>query len=152
MKRFGKYTMERQLKKIYLAILLPAATGFVLVYAAKMLDIYQLPVARAHALMPPVLFILSAAFAVAAPTFYRAYFAHKHRHRSAVREEELVRMEGRSIAMVMVAPYLALLAYGLNLPRFHFCGTVIMGLYAVYYFYPSKKRLRFQKRLYRVKP
>ena len=143
--------MDRQLKKIYLALLLPSAAGFALVYSSRMLDFFDMPVFRLPALVPQLVFIFSVLFAVALPTLYRSYFAHKQRNRTRVSEKELATMEARTIVLVMAAPYLALLAYGLNLPRFHFCGTVLMGLYALYYFYPSRKRLTFQKRLYRVK-
>jgi len=142
--------MDKQLKKIYVSLLLPSAAGFVLIYGAKMLGFFDLPIFRLPALVSPVIFILSVTFAVALPTFYRSYFSHQQRHRSSISEGDLARMEGNSIVMVMVAPYLALLAYFLDLPCFHLCGTILMGLYAVYYFYPSKRRLAFQKRLYRV--
>jgi len=142
--------MDRQLKKMYLSLLLPAASGFVFVYSAKMLGFFNTPAYRLHSFVPPLVFIVAALFAIALPIFYRSYFAHTHRHRIRVSTKELASMELHTLAMVMTAPYLALLAYGLNLPRFHLCGTILMALYAAYYFYPSRKRLDFQKKLYRI--
>ena len=142
--------MDRQLKKHYLFLLLPAAIGFALVCGAKVLGYYLVPEFQVHALVPALVFILAGVFAIALPIFYRSYFAHIHRHRIQVSAKELVRMELHTIALIMTAPYLALLAYGLNLPRFHLCGTILIALYGVYYFYPSKKRMDFQKKLYRI--
>ena len=142
--------MERHLKKHYLFLLLPAAIGFVLIYSAKMLGYYLVPEFRSHALVPALVFISAGLFAIALPIYYRSYFAHMHRHRIRVSAKELANMELHTIALIMTAPYLALLAYGLNLPRFHLYGTILMALYAVYYFYPSRKRLDFQKKLYRI--
>jgi len=142
--------MDRQLKKHYVFLLLPAAMGFILVYSAKMLGYYLVPKFQAHALVPALVFILAGLFAIALPIFYRSYFAHIHRHRIRVSAKELASMELHTIALIMAAPYLALLAYGFNLPRFHLCGTLLIAFYAVYYFYPSKKRMDFQKKLYRI--
>jgi len=142
--------MDRKLRNIYLSLLLPSVAGFTLVYVAKMLGFFNRSAFQTHSFMPPIVFILTALFAIALPIFYRSYFAHIHRHRIRVSAKELESMETRTIALVMLAPYLALLAYGLNLPRFHLCGTILMALYAVYYFYPSRKRLDNQMKLYRI--
>jgi hypothetical protein len=50
----------------------------------------------------------------------------------------------------MATPYVALIAQILQLPRFHLGGTIIMALYAVYYYYPSKRRIEFERRVFRV--
>ena len=142
--------MDRHLKKRYFSLLLPSAAGFALLYLSKMTDFLPTPVLRLHALVPSITFILAALFAVALPILYRSYFAHNHRHRIRVSARELTNLESRTIALVMAAPYLALFAYAVNLPRFHLCGIILMALYAVYYFYPSRKRLNQQKRIYRI--
>jgi hypothetical protein len=51
----------------------------------------------------------------------------------------------------MITPYLALPACLFELPKFHFTGTVLMALYAAYYYYPSKKRVDFDRRIFRVR-
>jgi hypothetical protein len=45
----------------------------------------------------------------------------------------------------------SLIAQILQLPRFHLAGTIIMALYALYYYYPSKRRIDFERRIFRVK-
>jgi uncharacterized membrane protein len=142
--------MDRQLRKRYLFLLLPAATGFVFVYSTRKLGFFNTPSFQHHAFVPSFIFILAALFAIALPNFYRSRFAHVHRHRIRVSAKELTTMELRTISLVMTALYLALLAYGLNLPRFHLYGTILMALYAVYYFYPSRQKLDVQKKMYRI--
>jgi hypothetical protein len=51
----------------------------------------------------------------------------------------------------MATPYVALIAQILQLPRFHLAGTIVMALYAVYYYYPSMRRIEFDRRVFRVK-
>ena len=142
--------MDRRLKKLYFSLLLPSAAGFAFLYLTKLTDLFPTPVLRLHALVPLITFILAALFAIGLPILYRSYFAHNHRHRIRVSASELASLESRTIALVMTAPYLALFAYAVNLPRFHLCGIILMAFYAVYYFYPSRKRLDHQKKLYRI--
>jgi len=62
-----------------------------------------------------------------------------------------LKFERNLLYIAMTTPYVGLIAQILQLPRFHLAGTIIMGLYAVYYYYPSKKRLDFERRIFRVK-
>lgn len=142
--------MDKQLKKKYLMLLLPSLAGFACIYSARRLGLVDISAIRLPHMVPPMIFILSVAFAVAFPIFYRSLFAHQRRHRLSISEKDLHRLEGNSIFLVMVTPYLALLAYLFELPQFHRCGTILMALYAIYYFYPSTKRLTFQKKIFRV--
>src|SRR5660397_211698 len=94
--------------------------------------------------------VLAFAFGVALPILHRTLFVSRTRGRKHVTAEELLRFEELNLRIAMVAPYLALAAYVLGIPRFHFFGTVIASLYAVYYFYPSDKRDRFERKVFRV--
>jgi hypothetical protein len=142
--------MDKQLKKKYVMLLLPSVAGFASIYGAKKLGLVDISAIQLPGMVPPIVFILSVAFAVALPIFYRSFFAHQRRHRLSISENDLLRLEGNSIFLVMVTPYLALLACLFELPLFHRCGTILMALYAIYYFYPSAKRLAFQKKIFRV--
>jgi hypothetical protein len=142
--------MHRQLKKKYVILLLPSVAGLAFIYGTKKIGLVDISATQLPGMVPPMVFILSVAFAVALPIFYRSCFAHRRRHCLSVSEKDLFSLEGNSIFLVMVTPYLALLAYLFELPRFHQCGTILMALYAVYYFYPSKRRLAFQLKIFRV--
>ncbi|CAB1058248.1 hypothetical protein D1BOALGB6SA_3004 [Olavius sp. associated proteobacterium Delta 1] len=54
------------------------------------------------------------------------------------------------IYVVMITPYFALAAYLLQMLRFYSSGAILMGLYAVYYFYPSQTRIAFDRRITRA--
>jgi hypothetical protein len=99
----------------------------------------------------PSIFILCVVLPIALPAFYRALFAHRKRNKKKVSEAELIKFEKRIIHMALVTPYLALAAYTLELSRFYVSGAILMGLYAIYYFFPSKKRLALDQRIFRVK-
>ena len=90
-------------------------------------------------------------FSIALPIFFRTLFAHNVRQEKSISETDLLRFERTFLCIALVTPYIALAGYILELPRFHLGGTVIMALYAVYYYYPSERRIRFEKRIFRVK-
>lgn len=142
--------MHHQLKTIYSVILSPALACFIAVCVLRQIyppmDISM----QARAFIAPMIFILSAVFAVAGPILYRSFFAHSHRHVHEVPPEALFIFERNLTGMTLVTPYLALIAYFLQLPRFYLAAILLMALYAVYYTYPSHKRISFDEKIFRT--
>jgi len=66
-------------------------------------------------------------------------------------EGDWLKFERNLLYIAMLTPYIGLIAQILQLPRFHLAGTIVMTLYAVYYYYPSMRRLEFDRRVFRVK-
>ena len=143
--------MARDITKTYFLLLIPAVLGVVFVHIAKSYHLFSLSPIRFLHIVSPLIFILSVVFAMALPIFLRTVFSHKVRHQQSVSEAEWIRFERQFLYIALITPYLALLAYLFNLPKFHFAGTVLMALYAIYYYYPSKKRIEFERRIFRVK-
>ena len=142
--------MSKKLKKVYLTLLLPSIFGFTIAGGAKAYDIIDIGSANFIEIVGPIIFILCIALAIAFPIFYRTLFAHKRRDLKCVSEKELLYFERTLINVVMITPYLALIAYFLELPRFYTASAILIGLYAVYYFYPSKTRIAYERRIFRA--
>jgi len=142
--------MSKELKKVYLTLLLPSISGFALACWAKTYDFIEINSLDFIAIAGPLIFILGIVLAIAFPIFYRALFAHKNRDLINVSEKQLLNFERTLIYVVMITPYLALTAYLLELPRFYTASAVLIGLYAVYYFYPSKTRIAFDRKIFRA--
>ena len=142
--------MHSRLKKIYYSLLGPAIAGFIALGVVR--SIQQPFVLPAHlvAVIAPAIFILAVVFAVAGPILFRSFFAHRQRNHSRVSQSKLFRFERTLIGISMVAPYLALAAWFLQLPRFHLVGILLLTFYAVYYHYPSNKRITFDRKIFRV--
>lgn len=143
--------MVSGLRKIYFAFLIPAAVGFLILYAIKTLDLLSWEQVRPPQVIGISIFILSFFFAIALPIFMRALFAHKIRDRKSIGADELAVFERNLISTAMVTPYLSLLAYFLELPGFYFSGSFIAALYGAYYYFPSNKRIDFEKKIFRAK-
>jgi hypothetical protein len=143
--------MTHDLKRTYFTLLLPAVAGFIAVFALQHFQLVSFNIPQIPPILYPIIFIASVCFAVALPIFYRTVFANKRRHQTRTAEEDWLRFERNLLYIAMATPYVALIAQVLRLPRFHLGGTIIMALYAVYYYYPSKRRLKFERRIFRVK-
>ncbi|RLA92827.1 MAG: hypothetical protein DRG83_21900 [Deltaproteobacteria bacterium] len=143
--------MEARLKKLYFILLIPAIAGFVVAWIAKTIFKARTSVALDFPLIAPLLFVLAIAFGVAFPILWRTLFVNKNRNRKQVTEAELLKFERGTLYIALLAPYFCLAAFFFQISQFHFYGTVLASLYAVYYFYPSQKRISFEKRIFRAK-
>jgi hypothetical protein len=143
--------MTHDLKRTYFSLLLPAVAGFVGVFVLRHFRIVSWNGPQFPAAIPPVIFIVAVCFAVALPTFYRSLFASRMRRQTHTAEGDMLKFERNLLYITIITPYLGLIAQILQLPRFHLAGTILLALYAVYYYYPSIRRIEFDRRVFRVK-
>jgi len=142
--------MADELKKNYFMFLVPSILGFGLACWAKACDVVAIRSADLIPIAGPLILVLCIVLAIGFPIFYRSLFAHQSRDLIKVSEIKLLQFEGTLIKVTMITPYLALAAFLLGLPRFYTAGALLMGLYAVYYFYPSKRRIALDRRIFRA--
>ena len=142
--------MAGELKKIYFMLLIPAVAALLSVYAGRKLGLIPLLQNISINVIAPCIFIFSVLFAIALPVFLRSLFAHRVRHQKRVSQAALIKFERKLLFVSLLTPYFILPAYLLDFPGFYFSTTVLLALYAAYYFYPSRKRIQFEKRIFRV--
>lgn len=140
-----------ELRKTYFFLFVPVVVGLVVIYLAKKYKFLTLDHIAFLNVVAALTFLLAVVFAIGLPIFIRSLFAHKMRDRTHVSREELIKFERTLIIISMVTPYLTLIGYLLEFPRFYFSGIVLTALYAIYYYYPSEKRIQFERRIFRVK-
>ena len=143
--------MEARLKKLYFTLLIPAIVGFVIAGLARVILRPKTYVADNFPQLAPLLFVLAVASGVAFPILWRTLFANKNRNRKQISEEELLKFERGTLYIALLAPYFCLAGFFLGISQFHFYGTVLASFYATYYFYPSQKRISYEKRIFRAK-
>lgn len=142
--------MHEQLQRSYhrqMLLVLVAFVAAMLVRALHLIDPGRWTDAPEAALW---FFILSIALAAAAPVFLRALFAHRIRQAKSVSKAVFFRFQNRLIRTALMTPYLALAVCLMEMPRFYQAGIVLATLYALYYSYPSKRRIDFDRRVFRV--
>ena len=143
--------MREQLKKTYFRLLIPALIGFLITWLNRELKLFAMEQQPAGEIFVVAVFVLSLVLAVAAPIFMRTLFAHRQKENTAVAEEQFIRFETNLIRIALLTPYFSLVAYFYSFPEFYLVGSFLAGLYAVYYFYPSQRRISFEKRIFRVR-
>ena len=143
--------MTGALKRTYFTFLAPAGLGLIVLQCAHGLDLFAIGEVKFIPVIAPLVFVLSVLFAVALPILLRTLFAHKNRNQINTSEVDLIQFERRLIYIISIPPYLALTACLLELPLFYTAGTALATLYAVYYYYPSQKRIQFDRRIFRVR-
>jgi hypothetical protein len=133
-------------------MLAPAILGFVVVILVRRFSAPDMGAVKTlQWLTAPVLFALSFAFGIAFPILFRTLFVHKNRHEKGISEDVLFKFERNTLYIALVAPYIALAGFFLEIPRFHLVGALLACFYAVYYFYPSRKRIQYERRIFRAK-
>jgi hypothetical protein len=143
--------MYYRLKKIYLGFLAPAIVGFIAFYAMRSYGLPNYFQGQQMAFVAPAIFLMAILCTVAGPIFYRSLFAYKQRLLLSVPRSTLFKFERNLTCMTLVSVYLALASCFLQLPRFYRVATLLTAIYAVYYHYPSKRRIAFDQRLFRVR-
>ena len=143
--------MVDELRRTYIVLLIPAIVGFIFLFVAKKFHLIHIGPFKFHEFLGPSLFIASVLLAIALPILFRTLFAHKVRHQKSVSETDLLKFERIFLYIALLTPYVTFIAYFFELPRFYCAGTVLMALYAVYYYYPSERRIKFEKRIFRVR-
>ncbi len=143
--------MLGSLKKTFWMVLAPAGALLLLAGLARSAGIGPPAALTLPAFVPPLLFVLSAVFAIALPVFWRTLFAHRMQHQQVVSEPVWIQFERRLIVIALVSAYLLIPAMWWAFDDFYFLGMALMALYAGYYFYPSRRRIQFDRRLFRVR-
>ncbi len=142
--------MERHLKIIYVRWLVAIAFVWVTLRVTQHLNPgFSVPL-QAGVSGGPVVFILTAACALAGPILYRTLFAHGKRKHARIAADALFIFERNLIFIGLAALGLAMLADILVVPFFYRSGSLLMALYVVYCVFPSGKRLMLDRRLFRV--
>ncbi len=144
--------MQSRLRRVYVALLAPAVALFAALYVVRKLELVDTGAIRAaHPMLGMGIFFLAAVFGVAAPLLLRTFFVYKHRTAQYIEEKELERFEGQLLQVSLVTPYLAVLAAFFEIRTVYFAMTVLAAFYALYYFYPSEKRVSYEKKIFRVR-
>ena len=144
--------MYKALKKKYYYIVVPAIVIAILLIIFKQNNILQVTsTSFVVNTISPVIFILTALFAIAFPVLHRTIFNNGIKELKSITTDKFYRYQNQLLYVIAFTPYLVLIAYVLHLPQFFFGGTALFSLYALYFYYPSEKRIRNEKLIYRVK-
>jgi hypothetical protein len=101
-------------------------------------------------IMPIIVFVGSATTGLGLTIFYRSYFANLNRSRKSISKAEFIKFEKNLIMLALLPVYFSLFGVLQKIPEFYQYFSILVALYAAYYYYPSAKRLKLDRRIFRV--
>ncbi len=144
--------MTASLKKTYITALVPVVLIIVIMgILEKGFSISLIPVIRVPVYFSPMIFVAAALTALAIPLLLRTLFARKAALENKVNPASFFRFQKQLVISAMLTPYLGIMALVLEIQKFYISATLLMALYAVYYYYPSQRRIDFDKRIFRIR-
>jgi len=143
--------MMEYLKRIYLRLLIPALAGFISVSLLKRYGIVIPEKFNPSKILSAGILIISSITALAGPVFIRAVFANSVKGKKLTQEDKFLAFEKNLIRLALITPYCCIAAYIFDLTSFYMAAVFLLTLYSLYYFYPSERRIKFERRIFRVK-
>jgi predicted neutral ceramidase superfamily lipid hydrolase len=95
---------------------------------------------------------LSALTAIALPILYRSYFVDQVKGRKKLAINEFLAFEQKTISIALATPFLLALAILTGMNRTTLVMITFFTLYAIYFFYPSSKKVEFEMKFFRIIP
>ncbi|MCD4741515.1 MAG: hypothetical protein K8R67_03390 [Desulfobacteraceae bacterium] len=138
------------LKKYYFKLISLTISLFIILGATKILHLPTFHTLNAPSFFPTLFFVLSAITAIAGPLFLRTLFAHFMRDKKNVSIDSFKKFQKGLISISMLTPFFAFIAVVCEFEKFYSASIIILSLYAIYYYFPSKKRIVFDKKIFRI--
>jgi len=142
--------IRKELLKQYWQMLIPA---LVLLLVAKWAIDYRIIIVKQFAgfrVFEVSVFVLAVGFSLAFPVLYRMLFINKIKDRKYLPASVFLQYQKNSLLLVMVSPYLAVISALFRFSSFYFFAVILFALYGCYYYFPSQKKIDFEKRMFRV--
>ncbi len=142
---------KKELNKYFWQILTPAvililfSEGLKVIGAGVELD------ARLSYEISVVVFVLAALTALGIPLVIRLLFVKKVKELKQVDSRAWLHYEKQSILYALLTSYLFFVASVLQFSNFFYASIFLLALYAGYYYFPSDKRVAFEKKIFRIK-
>jgi hypothetical protein len=142
--------MKKELLKHYLKVNLPPGIVFAVIYilGKHNSNIYF---SADHNWIPVVLLMAAVFFAIVLPLWYRILFVRKKQGQKATEKNEFLRFEKKFLTFASVSIYILIAGYMTGLSKIPVSVMLLLVLYALYYYFPSEKRIEREKAIFKVK-
>lgn len=147
----AQMSIRQNLKNTYFKLLIPVIAVLGVIYLIKLFGLLEATQIEFIRFISILFFILAAVSSLALPIFYRTLFVSRLKNKKTISLNEFLEFEKKIIIISMLTPYIIIIPLIFNFPGFYFGGIILFALYAAYYFYPSEKRVEFEKKLFRIK-
>ena len=142
--------MLSDLQKHYLKLIAPSISLFLIFGASEIFHFSDFNKLTPPSFFPVLFFILSSITAIAGPLFLRSLFAHFMRDEKQVATDSFIKFEKGLISISMLTPFFAFIAIVCEFDKFYSASIILLSLYSIYYYFPAKKRIDFDKKIFRT--
>ena len=141
--------MQKKLLRHYLIINLPGIAAFIILYILVKFHVnIFFPVQQGW--VQVIMMIASGLFAVVLPLWYRILFVNRMKGKANTGKPRFMQFERDFLALASVSVYILVAGFILALPRIPLSVMVLFVIYALYFYFPSEKRIRSEKKMFRV--
>jgi hypothetical protein len=142
--------LTKLFQRWYLVVLTPACLSMAGLALAKTMGIELTPLEAGR---PVTIFLLVAAglLAFALPLWLRILFARSQTGKAGVELDRFISFEKRFILVAMLATYMVPLGYLCKISQVPLFWIMLFALYAGYYYFPSRKRINLELKIFRVR-
>ena len=142
-------SIKNKLLKTYLFLLFPVIILIAILYLLKYLNVdFGFESSKIVAI---ILITVAALSSVGLPIFYRTWFINKVKDMKSVSPDALIDFEKKSMFIAFITPYVLCLSIILNIAQIYITIVSFLSIYSAYYFFPSEKKITFEKKLFRTK-
>jgi hypothetical protein len=141
--------MQKKLLRHYLTINLPGIASFIILYILVKFHVnIFLPVQKGW--VQVVMMIASGLFAVVLPLWYRILFVNRMKGKANTDKHRFIQFERDFLTLASVSVYILVAGFILAMPRIPLAVMVLFVIYALYFYFPSEKRIRSEKKIFKV--
>jgi len=143
--------MRLNLKKFYFVFVLPFFFLMILLFIIQKLGV-QIVIYESSKMISFVFLILSVLFAFVVPLWYRLTFLKSWQDKEIeLNRREFLNFEKNYMILPLITPYIIIVSYVFGVSKIPMGVIAIIGIYSVYYYYPSKRRYNLEKRIFNIK-
>lgn len=142
--------IKKELQNFFRQMLIPALLLIIFSELTKKSFHFDLSGFLAKEIIEPLVFVFSTVSALAAPVLFRLKFIKKVKDKNKIDRSVFLNFEKQTLFIVLITPYFFFIASCLRFSTFYYLSIFLFSLYAGYYYYPSIKRLNFERRLFRI--
>lgn len=141
--------MQKKLLRHYLRMNLPAVAAFIILYILVKFHVnIFFPVQQKW--VQVVMMIASALFAVVLPLWYRILFVNRMKGKEHTDEHRFMRFEKDFLTLASLSAYILVAGFLMAIPKIPLSVMVLFVIYALYFYFPSEKRIRTEKKIFSV--
>ena len=141
--------MQKILKKFYLTLLFAALIFYVILFATFNIILHWKPLYVSRKMVIFIL-IFSTITSLVFPIWFRIIKFNRLRKNVVMNKNEFLKFEKILIVIPQISVWIYFIADIFAISKMPRLYLMILGLYSVFYYFPSEKRIKLEKRIFRI--